>query len=52
MKIMKIADPDIDAAARKTASHIKRYMLTKGPSYDDPLEVARKAAEQALQSVG
>jgi len=52
MKIMKISDPDIETAARKTASHIKRYLLTKGPSHDDPLEVGRKAAEQALQNVG
>ena len=52
MKIMKITDPDIETAAHKTASHIKRYLLTKGPSHDDPLEVARKAAEQALQNVG
>ena len=52
MKIMKISDPEIETAARKTASHIKRYLLTKGPSHDDPLEVTRKAAEQALQNVG
>ena len=52
MKIMKITDPDIETAAHKTASHIKRYLLTKGPSHDDPLEVACKAAEQALQNVG
>ena len=52
MKIMKISDPDIETAARKTASHINRYLLTKGPSHDDPLEVARKTAEQALHNVG
>ena len=38
MKIMKISDPDIETAARKTASHINRYLLTKGPSHDDPLD--------------
>jgi hypothetical protein len=32
MKIVKVSDPDIETAARKTASHIKRYLLTTCPA--------------------